>query len=69
MLVNNVGGLPEVVKHNNDGFISEPNSSEIAKHILNFYDNDLLRKKIENAARIKTDQFSWLEFINKVLQT
>jgi glycosyltransferase involved in cell wall biosynthesis len=68
MLVNNVGGLPEVVKHNNDGFISEPNSSEIAKHILNFYDNDLLRKKIENAAKIKADQFSWLEFINMVLQ-
>ena len=68
MLVNNVGGLPEVINHNNDGFISEPNSSEIAKNILNFYDNDLLRMKIENGAKIKADQYSWSEFINKVLQ-
>ena len=68
MLVNNVGGLPEVINHNIDGFISEPNSSEIAKHIQNFYDNDSLKKKIENGAKSKADQFSWLEFINKVLQ-
>ena len=68
MLVNNVGGLPEVINHNIDGFISEPNSSEIAKHIQNFYENDSLKKKIENGAKSKADQFSWLEFINKVLQ-
>ena len=44
------------------------NSSEIAKYIQNFHENDSLKKKIENGAKSKADQFSWLEFINKVLQ-
>ena len=39
MLVTNVGGLPEIVPHGKAGYVTEPNPTEIADAILDFYEN------------------------------
>ena len=40
MLVTNVGGLPEIVDHLKDGYISSTDPKEISKHILNYFSNE-----------------------------
>ena len=36
MLVTNIGGLPEVIDHNKDGYISSPNAEEMSEYILDY---------------------------------
>ena len=67
MIVNDVGGLPEVVSHNEDGLVSAPSSSNISKHIIEFFSNEELRKKINNGVKLKADQYSWEKFNQEIL--
>ena len=67
MIVNEVGGLPEVVNHNEDGLVSAPNSSNISKHIIEFFSNEELRKKINNGVKLKANEYSWEKFNKEIL--
>lgn len=58
MLVTNVGGLPEIVAHGKAGYVTEPNSKEIADAILDFYENkraDTFREFVKEEKK----RFSW----------
>ena len=67
MIVNEVGWLPEVVNHNEDGLVSAPNSSNISKHIIEFFSNEELRKKINNVVKLKANEYSWEKFNKEIL--
>ena len=68
MVVTNVGGLPEVIDHREDGFVAIPNSSDISKHILDFYRDRELRAQIEAGIKKKSNEYSWKLFNERILQ-
>jgi L-malate glycosyltransferase len=68
-ITSNVGGLPEVNKDQLTGFIIPPNNPEIlANKIINLYENEALRKKMGNNARVRVvNQFNWSNNIKQML--
>ncbi len=66
MLVTNVGGLSEVVKHNETGFVTSLEPSEIANTIYNFFEENKAKYIIENIKEEKK-KFSWNNFVNRVI--
>ena len=58
MLVTNVGGLPEIIEHNKCGYVVNPEPTEIANSILDFYENERENEMIVQVKKIK-DKFSW----------
>jgi glycosyltransferase involved in cell wall biosynthesis len=58
MLVSNVGGLPEIVPHNQCGFVVEPNPNAIAEAINCFYIQDKETSFIENC-KIERKKYDW----------
>lgn len=63
----NVDGTTEIIKDKYNGILIEPkNSFEIAKNIVNLYENADLRYKLEkNAYETYAKKFSYENFINK----
>lgn len=66
MVVTNVGGLPEVVPDGKTGFVTNPDSSEIADAILKFYQPDSLPHLEQNIAEEK-QKYSWETFTKNLL--
>ena len=65
MLVTNVGGLSEIVKHDTAGYVVEPNPTAIADGIVDFYQ---LQKEdsFRRGVKIEAEKYSWKYFVEKV---
>ena len=68
MLVTNVGGLPEIVDHLKDGYISSTDPKEISKHILNHFSNENNEIKMSEALSKKQQFYSWGHFTDEILK-
>lgn len=66
MVVTNVGGLPEVVPNGKTGFVTNPDSKEIADAILKFYEPGSLPELKQNIISEK-QKYSWDTFINNLM--
>jgi len=69
-ITSDVGGLPEVNKHNETGLVIPPNQpEELAEKIINLYKNNALRKKLGHQARqrVKSD-FNWDKSVSQMLK-
>lgn len=58
MLVTNVGGLSEIIKHNKMGYVVEPNPEEISEAIIDFFSHNR-KEKFEIATAEEKKKFSW----------
>ena len=68
-ITSNVGGLPEVNQDQLTGFVIPPNNPKIlADKIINFYENEALRKKMGyNARQRVVNLFNWSTNIKQML--
>ncbi|MBI3234790.1 MAG: glycosyltransferase [Bacteroidetes bacterium] len=67
MLVTNVGGLAELVPHQEVGYVSSQEIDEIASYIVDFYKNnrmeEMSKKVVENSYK-----FSWSNMVESLLK-
>jgi len=71
VLATNVGGIPEVIKHNYTGFIVPPKDPEaLANSLIYYFSNPLLKNIMkENIQKIKIfGELSWNSIAEKTLQ-
>ena len=62
-----VGGLSEIVKDGENGFLVEPkNPEQIAKKVLLILENDKLRKKISKNNKEEVKKYTWDEIANRL---
>lgn len=56
-----VGGLPEIIHHEQTGLLVEPKDPEaLAKSIIDIYNNKKLRERIaDNGLRLATNEYGW----------
>ena len=70
IIASNIGGIPEIVKDNFNGFLVPPaNISALSDAIVKVLSNPDLRRKLSNNAIDSAKEFSWrnnIERINKV---
>ena len=62
MVVTKVGGLPEIVTHQKEGYVIEKDPSEITEAVLDFYKNQREAKMVK-AVQHKKHIFSWSKLI------
>ncbi len=69
VIASNIGGIPEVVKNNVTGFLTEPGDSEaIADALILFLRNKELRCQMGRAARQRTEKlFSFSSSVSKMI--
>lgn len=65
MIVTNVGGLPEIVKHHETGFVAEVNPSAIAKAMNEFIEQDITR--FDAAIQREKTKYSWSHLSQTIL--
>lgn len=58
MLVTNVGGLAEIIPHMQVGYVVEPDSEEISKALIDFFENKRIEEFTKNILKEK-ERFSW----------
>lgn len=58
MLVTKVGGLAEIIPHMKVGYVVEPNADEIAKALIDFFENERMEDFTNNILKEK-ERFSW----------
>jgi glycosyltransferase involved in cell wall biosynthesis len=68
MLVTNVGGLPEIIEHNKDGYISSTNAEEMSEYILDYFSNEKNEIEMSSAISKKHDSYSWDNFVKKIIK-
>jgi len=62
-----VGGIPEIVEDEENGFLVEPkNPEQIAEKILLLFKNEELSKKISNNNKEKAKKYSWDRVVEKL---
>ena len=68
-ITSNVGGLPEVNKNLETGYIIEVNNAKIlSEKIIKLYNNDKLRKKMgKNARKRVIEKFDWQQNLEKMI--
>ena len=66
VVVSNVGGLPEVVLTGKSGFICEPNSEDLSKTIINFFENN--QTMFSEFISTFKKEFSWHTFTKNLLE-
>lgn len=67
IIATNVGGLPDIIKNGENGFLVKPkNSKEIAEKILVVLKNDELKKKMSNNNKQKANEYSWEKIVKKL---
>ena len=67
IVATNVGGIPEIVKDGENGFLVEPeNSVEIAEKVLMLLENDDLRRQISQNNLHKIRNYSWEAAVDKL---
>ncbi|MEO8209313.1 MAG: glycosyltransferase [bacterium] len=68
VIATDVGGLSEVIKNNEMGFIIEPkNSNAIADAVIKFYRNNL-EEKFANAVKEEKKNYTWEQFIKNIAE-
>lgn len=67
MIVTNVGGLSEIVPHDEAGFVVEPTPQYIAKAIEEFYQNDNA-VRLEAGVKKNKERFSWEAMVKVFLE-
>ena len=66
VIATDVGGLAEVVRNKETGFIIEPkNSNAVTDAVIKFYVDDL-EEKFSNNAKEEKKKFTWEEFTSKI---
>lgn len=65
MLVTNVGGLPEIVDHQKNGYVVPVDPTEIANAIIDFFKQDRYAA-FTKAVKEKKKEFSWSNFMNAI---
>ncbi len=65
MIVTNVGGLPEIVKHHETGFVTEVNPSAIAKAMNEFIEQEITR--FDEAIQREKTKYSWSHLSQTIL--
>ena len=65
MLVTDVGGLKEIVPHHKVGYVVEPNENEVAKALIDFYQNN---RAAEFIAGVKEEKkkYSWKKMTDTI---
>ena len=68
-ITSNVGGLPEVNKHEHTGLIIKPNDpGKLAESIIRLYEDNNYRYQLsENARSWVVNNFDWDENLNKMI--
>ena len=67
MIATNVGGLPEIIKDGENGFLVEPkNPEEIAEKVLLLLEDDKLRERISRNNKKKAKGYSWDSAVEKL---
>lgn len=66
MVVTNVGGLAEVVPHGKVGFVTQPNPSDIATAILEFYAPGSL-PNLQEDIKTEKQKYTWSTFTKVLL--
>jgi D-inositol-3-phosphate glycosyltransferase len=66
ILVTNVGGLNEIVTHNQNGYVCPVDIHEISSCIDDFFLNDREIPFSEQSSKLK-EQFSWNHFVNELI--
>lgn len=67
MIVTNVGGLPEIVENGKTGYVVNREPEEISQAIINYFEGDRINK-FEEAVKAKKKEFSWFNFVSKILE-
>ncbi|MBL7927625.1 MAG: glycosyltransferase [Bacteroidia bacterium] len=67
MLVTNVGGLPEMVPHNQVGYIAQPDAADVAHYILKYFDENKEQNFVQNIIQYKT-RYDWQVMVDKVFE-
>jgi D-inositol-3-phosphate glycosyltransferase len=67
MLVTNVGGLAEIIPHMKVGYVVEPDSEEIAKALIDFFENKRLEDFSGNILKEK-ERFSWDKMTGSIMK-
>lgn len=67
MIVTNVGGLPEVVKHESLGLVTEVNAKCIADAIVNYFINEK-EAEFRRAMESEKTKYSWDYFVNRIIE-
>ena len=65
MVVTRVGGLPEIVAHQKEGYVVEVKVEAIVEAILDFYNNNRLLE-MTGEVRNGKKRFSWLNMVNGI---
>ncbi len=62
-----VGGLPEIVKDGENGFLVEPNNyGQIAEKVILLLEDEELRYKISKNNKERTKRYSWGHAVDKL---
>jgi D-inositol-3-phosphate glycosyltransferase len=67
MIVTNVGGLPEVVRHNELGLVVERDPKQLANAIKQFF-NQALEERFTIAMQQEKAKYEWSYFANNILE-
>lgn len=68
MIVTNVGGLPEIIDHLKDGYISSSDPKELSKYILDYFSDPINETKMSEALSLKQNLYSWNHFTEEILK-
>ena len=66
MLVTNVGGLAEIIPHMQVGYVVEPDPIEIAKALIDFFENKRIEEFTKNIIKEK-ERFSWDKMTTSIM--
>lgn len=67
MLVTDVGGLKEIVLHNKVGYVVQPNSIDITKALIDFYQNNRAEEFISGVKQEKL-KYSWQKMVETIIR-
>jgi glycosyltransferase involved in cell wall biosynthesis len=65
VVVSDVGGLPEVVKHGKVGFVVKPDPGEFAKALIEVLEGNNSEKMSKEVSKYK-ERFSWDYFLHSI---
>jgi len=66
MLVTNVGGLAEMVLHNETGYVVDRDEIQIASSIVNFFKNKITENKFKEKIKKQKRLYKWENMVNAI---
>ncbi len=66
VIAKNVGGIPELIQHNQNGLLAE-NQEDFVRHVLSLYDNPKLRQQLATAAVLSVKDYDLSIYTEKML--